>query len=730
MHPLFLILSGFILASSSPLIFAQRVDELSDEESPPPLKGEKFDQFDFAAIAKGTGILPIPNGPDKTEKLETIAARKRQRLIRVIVEPAKARMKGAAYAADAGTFLTDMADYLAWLPTKDATPMILQGRRLSELGCNDPAFLCWMGIALKATGKEGDAWFSSAFNEAVRVNENIGEIGLSAYTRMSIRTPADETKAILLGWLKQVGAEKDHDDESRELAKMLFPIVSSLQGRDMDDSILDVLKNSALPAWVKQTLIGRMEIKLAWRARGSDWAAKVTDNGWDGFSEHLKKARAALTSAWEANPDQPYAAASMITVTMGDKSGDIAELQKWLHRSVAADFDQSDAYEFFLSAIRPRWGGSAGHVLTFGKACMDTGRYETQVPKFFLSSLEAIANDLPDWRILFAEPAIKKQIDSFFETSLSKITDPKARSAEHGQAGVFAWFTGDFKKADAHFTQGTFSTRSAAADLMKRASTDIFTVSRTSRILAGEGAKDFLAARDAMKGGKWDDAIDFLQRCAEKYKTSQTASPYIKTQIAIANFERGLDTGKWTPLPIAADFPSWTALTGKWTVQPGSIQLRGDGKAAKLIFDGTIPDEFEMRGNYAFSSATPGKVTKNIGFILRHTGIHNTAPSKTWNSVRMWGFLNGSQSVDIRRMYSLKTDTIPEPITCEFPDSGTFIIRRTTKGAGLTLNEKSIFNDQRLPDDEETGRPHIGFGTIRSETGVTVEFTNLEMRKL
>jgi hypothetical protein len=717
-------------AATTTFVFAEEIPDTSDDSDRPPVKGEKLDEIDFSSISKGTGILPIPSGPDKSEKLETIAPRKLQRINRLIVEPAKERVKGKPFAQEAEIFLRDMADYLAWYPSKDHSPLYLQARRLAELGWSDPVFFCWMGDLLKAEGHDSEAWFSRAAHDAAEVKANIGEIGLYAYTRMAYRTPGEDSKRNLLRWLKELGAaENVKAEEGPELMKVVGAIASSLQGRGMDDEIIQVLKESALPDWVKLTVIGRMEIRLAWRSRGSDWSANVTDKGWDGFSEHLKKARTALTAAWEANPDQPYASASMVTVTMGDKSGDIEELQKWFHRSVVAKFDQSDAYEFFLSAIRSRWGGSARHVLTFGKACMDTERFETQVPKFFLLSLESIARDLPDWRVLYSEPAIKKEIDSFFTKSLAKITDPKIRASEQGQAGVFAWFTGDFKKAESHFTQGKFSSRSIAADMLRRASSDIGYASASAKVLAGSGAEDFVTARDAAKSGKWDEAVTALKRCAEKYQASSFVTRFLKTELALAEFGRSVETGNWTVIPIGEQHSGWSPITGKWTIKHGSIQMRGDEKESRIVFNGIVPDEFEMRGNYSFSAAA-GIKHRDIGFLLRHTGLHNTAASPTWSSVRLWKFFNGTQFADVRRKFGKADPQDPNLVPTEFKDSGTFVVRRTKKGAGLTIDGKVIFADRSLPDDAENGRPHIGFGTYRTTSGLSVEFTNLELRKV
>jgi len=98
-------------------------------------------------------------------------------------------------------------------------------------------------------------------------------------------------------------------------------------------------------------------IKEAWRDRGGGWASTVRGEGWNGFSENLKLARADLEKAYKLNPNDYIVSRKMITVCMGSGSSH-KELIKWFERSVKANYLYFGSYYSFAWAMSPRWGGS------------------------------------------------------------------------------------------------------------------------------------------------------------------------------------------------------------------------------------------------------------------------------------------------------------------------------------------------------------------------------------
>lgn len=171
--------------------------------------------------------------------------------------------------------------------------------------------------------------------------------------------------------------------------------------------------------WLLYALEGQEEIDLAWKDRGGDWGYKVTKKGWAGFNEHLAKARAALTKAWELRPTLPQAAAAMITVSMGDRAGEEA---LWFNRAVKTRLDYEPAYNKFLWSIFPRWGGSQEQMLLFGEKCLATQRYDTTVPYFYLIAVMDIAGDSPYclWKRIFRYPGVIDHLEKMLANYLKR----------------------------------------------------------------------------------------------------------------------------------------------------------------------------------------------------------------------------------------------------------------------------------------------------------------------
>src|SRR5262249_21164531 len=134
-------------------------------------------------------------------------------------------------------------------------------------------------------------------------------------------------------------------------------------------------------AWLLNVLTGEEEIEKAWKARGSSWGYTITKDAWKAFDEHMNKARKALTEAWKEAPTRPEPAVAMITVAMAEgQLPNAVEERTWFDRAVTAQLDYWPAYKNMLWALRPRWRGSHEEMEAFGLACLNTKRYDPQVP--------------------------------------------------------------------------------------------------------------------------------------------------------------------------------------------------------------------------------------------------------------------------------------------------------------------------------------------------------------
>jgi hypothetical protein len=137
--------------------------------------------------------------------------------------------------------------------------------------------------------------------------------------------------------------------------------------------------------WMIHAITAEVEVLFAWDARGSGNADTVTDEGWQGFRQHLAKAQQAAEAAYHLHPELPEPAVTMITVTAALENA--ADPDTWFQQALAAQADFPPAYSTRLYFLEPRWGGSTKEMLALGQKALDTARFDTSIPwQYFIAA--------------------------------------------------------------------------------------------------------------------------------------------------------------------------------------------------------------------------------------------------------------------------------------------------------------------------------------------------------
>jgi hypothetical protein len=172
-------------------------------------------------------------------------------------------------------------------------------------------------------------------------------------------------------------------------------LVSLLQGREVE--FLEQLESAVgIDPWLKDMLSGLIHHTLGWRARGSGYADGISPQQWDVFHAKLAQAQSHWLNAWRKKPGFPEAATELLRATMAYQGVAEEDERFWFERAVEAQFDYEPAYQSYLWAIRPRWGGSHEMMLAFGRECEETKRFDTQIPWQFHEAVQAVASELGD----------------------------------------------------------------------------------------------------------------------------------------------------------------------------------------------------------------------------------------------------------------------------------------------------------------------------------------------
>jgi tetratricopeptide (TPR) repeat protein len=120
-------------------------------------------------------------------------------------------------------------------------------------------------------------------------------------------------------------------------------------------------------AEIAHLLYGAWCVDEAWRYRGGSWAVEVSSEGWESFGGYLKKAREHLMQAYKLDDQDYLACGKMITVCMGQQTGQREE-RLWFQRATRIYPDYYVAYDRYMYALLPRWGGEPGQALEVAKA--------------------------------------------------------------------------------------------------------------------------------------------------------------------------------------------------------------------------------------------------------------------------------------------------------------------------------------------------------------------------
>jgi hypothetical protein len=184
----------------------------------------------------------------------------------------------------------------------------------------------------------------------------------------------------------------------------------------IEQGLMKNFSGDYLPWYLK----GNHYIGLAWNARTSETADKVTAEGWEGFKTNLVIAREALEHAWKLNPKQPNIAIQMMTVDLG-QGNDRQEMELWFHRAMDLNTNCYEACRNKMNFLDPKWYGSDEDQLAFGRECASSTKWGGHVPLMLVLAHNDIDFRLPGaaradyWKQSEVWSDMKTAYDRFFE---------------------------------------------------------------------------------------------------------------------------------------------------------------------------------------------------------------------------------------------------------------------------------------------------------------------------
>jgi hypothetical protein len=359
--------------------------------------------------------------------------------------------------------------------------------------------------------------------------------------------------------------------------RLRFANVIDAMGEDLDQfrSLVETYeKDPAADPWLAKALRGDLEIDLAWKSRGGGFANTVSEAGWAGFGQHLRQARDALAAADAMRPEFPEPAASMITVGKGAGGELGVDPRQWFDKAVIAQIDYMPAWLRLRDALQPRWGGSEAAMFRLGLQALDTKRFDTALPNFFIDTVDDLSVRQGRGEVAYLEfeawPHLARALDGYIAGDLQTIDRDYLRSRKAALAYHCTEFAvaarlldelGDraqpraFEYHRLHLDEVRHECYALATD-RKRDVQDALTLSK-----AGDFAKAAAAWSDFLKTIPLDHAARPL---AERHlRLATTGLAFARGEPAALSLDAGADRHAWN-----VNGPAWPADDGAVAVSP------------------------------------------------------------------------------------------------------------------------------------------------------------------
>jgi hypothetical protein len=673
---------------------------------------------------------PIPAAPTaRTEKdFSQIALRFNRRTM--VEAYRQGGRRSPAWDEAAEQYLDTWAQFFAGpieVPKWDG--VIREGERLLAAGCDDPLVLYCHGVAFQCAGNLDKA--TELIGRALPLLEESSYSPLrGALAAMRLAEldggPRKLAERIDSGYwdravqllVRAVATGTYQKGEQRLLLRHVDAYWDPMPVSAQRDLCTALGREKKTDPYALAVLRGMNEIEAAWEARGSDWASDVTKEGWKGFAEHLRTARHLLTEAWQAHPEYPEAPARMIMVTGGGYGGPGETIRTWFDRAVAAEFDYPFAYESFLWFSHPRWGGDHDDMYRFGLECLDTGRFDTDVPLFFMTAVNNISNDMDGDTAIWRNADTQRQLARMFAGYLRETAGVKKDHFRSLQAAA-AWRSQRYEQARELLEQpGDEVHEDVFADWFATP----FRVAKAEIYgFSGQRGVETRRAEDLGSRGQVSQALAAYQQIAASGDLGNQALDFVNDRIADLRREQDLASGKWVTLMPPADLFGWSKDEGRWSVEEnGTIRGTSGSNGLWLRCKQQVSSRLALEGEMQL--AAEGRDEAPNCALTVHVGDEDEDTDAI-----MWAVSRPKQETMLKNT-ARKTDALY--VKAEVKDWSTFRLELWGNYVTTYLNGKLVNREVKMGSAPPGARATVAIGSFAQYAGVVVRFRNLRVKQL
>ena len=644
----------------------------------------------------------------------------------------KASDHNPAYDADAVQLITTWIDrYYGSNPVTNYTEVVtLCDKLVANPACDDPLVLTIAG----ATADE--------LHESVRRLD----LAVKGYEHSRYKAyPRLYATVVLAGHLVDLHVQHDRVRDLDVAAQRLLKEVlgdGSIQPADQLDlaetlvlgwgkgffnrnptAVARIVEDAGKPyRWMALTLEGEYHINAAWKARGGGYAKTVKPEGWQGFRDHLAKARASLTKAWQLRPDLSLAPHRMIYVSLGDS--DLAEMRLWFDRTVAIQIDQPGAWSDLRWGLRSRWYGDVDSILALGITAANTRRYDTDVPRMLCDSISDVEaeQELPLGRHIYGRADIWPHLQQMYEGYVAESSQRDRQDGWRTSYAVVAYFAG---KYDVSRTQLEALNWKPLLRNLRNWGTDLSLMPWEVAARTGPLGEQISQAESTRESGDTAKALQLYTDMSAATNADERTLTFVRDRVATLQLEQRLRTGEWVDfLPADTNLLGWAVERGQFTLSAdGALAVHSEQWGHTIFSRARLGNQFEVKGTFEVVHST----TKAF-----QAGVVMGLPQlESWN---WYGFRIKRNAFDgdvaaFAHGWSMAQISKPASIN---PETNTFYLRFQKGLVTATVNDQPIFKDAKPPEARNvpTKEMLLGLGAYNDTNDTDIRYRNVQVRKL
>lgn len=473
--------------------------------------------------------------------------------------------------------------------------------------------------------------------------------------------------------------------------------------------------------WLALVLEGESQINAAWKARGGGYADTVTADKWRQFNDKIGLARKALTEAWELQPKEPLAPARMVYVSMSDSDAD--EMYVWMNRTIAAQVDHAQAWNHMRWGLRPRWHGDLNAMLALGISAIDSGRFDTDVPRKFFDVVTDIEDEMDVERgeHIYGKPQIWPHFQRMYEGYIAAPSQSDWRAGWQTSYATVAYFAGKYDIARAQLEALNWKPNTGN---LKGWGKDLSLMPLEVAARTGAQSKEVTQAESRYSKGDVKGALEIYSSMAKPSDDARTVD-FIERRIATLTLESRLEAGEWVDfLPSEHEDVNFVYARGDFkTLADGALEVSSRNTGHMVYSTVPVGPNFEVRGQFEVANSSSKDFQAGLVFGLPDPG--NTE----WYSFRMKR--NGVEGELVTLADGWTKSQVYQPLTLNSV-TNTFSFRFENGKATASVNDRNMFMEvapprtNSIPDD----RFLVGLGAFNDMNNTVLRYRNVQVRRV